>query len=326
MRFRLGDENKPVSSGDDCINTDDVDHVIFDHISASWGIDGNHDLRRGGNFTLQWSIYAEALHDSLHKKGPHAMLASFRDLTASISLHHNLFASSRERHPTLGGSPRTDPEAIADFRNNVIYNVAGATNLGNCKINMVNNCFRPGPNTPDDHMPLAVKAENRGATKVFVTGNAFEGADELNRDNFRAIDFLRWSKGNYLRTTLAEIRVDDEFSLAANRAQTQSAMEAYELVLSEAGASLSRDAADTRLVQGVQNRTHRMIDSQREVGGWPELRSLDPRSDRDLDGMPDQWESEHDTNPDDALDGNRDRDNDGYTNLEEYLNSLVPAH
>ena len=56
------------------------------------------------------------------------------------------------------------------------------------------------------------------------------------------------------------------------------------------------------------------------------LQSLAPRSDRDLDGMPDRWESEHETNPDDALDGNRDRDNDGYTNLEEYLNSLVPAH
>ena len=130
LRFRLGDHNKPRPSGDDCINTDDVDQVIFDHISASWGIDGNHDLRRGGNFTLQWSIYAEALNDSLHGKGPHAMLASFRDLTAGISLHHNLFASSRERHPTLGGSPRTDPQAIVDFRNNVVYNVEGRDEPG----------------------------------------------------------------------------------------------------------------------------------------------------------------------------------------------------
>lgn len=60
LRVRLGDENKPAAAGDDCLNTDDIDHVIFDHLSVSWGIDGNHDLRRGGNFTLQWSIYAEA--------------------------------------------------------------------------------------------------------------------------------------------------------------------------------------------------------------------------------------------------------------------------
>ena len=196
------------------------------------------------------------------------MLASFRDLTANISLHHNLFASSRERHRTLGGNPRTDPDAIVDFRNNVIYNVSGATNLGNCKINMVNNYFRPGPDTPDDHMPLAVKAENRGATKVFVTGNVFEGADELNRDNFRAIDLLRWSKGNYLRTTLAEIRVDDEFNLAANRPQTQSAMEAYELVLSEAGTSLSRDAADSPWCKAFKiELTVGSIRSARSAGG-----------------------------------------------------------
>jgi pectate lyase len=323
IRFRLGDRNKPRPAGDDCINTEDLDQVIFDHITASWGIDGNHDLRRGGNFTLQWSIYAEALHDSLHKKGPHAMLASFRDLTAGISLHHNLFASSRERHPTLGGSPRTDPKAIVDFRNNVIYNVEGATNLGNCKINVVNNYFRPGPNSPANHRPLAVKAENRGATKAYVAGNVFEGAAELNRDNFLSIDVDRWSKGNYLHVVLDDVRNDGEFNLGENRPQTQSATGAYESVLKWAGASLKRDAADDRLVQGIRDRSHRRIDSQDEVGGWPELRSRPPRLDRDRDGMPDQWETECGLNPGNPADRNADRDADGYTNLEEYLNSLV---
>ena len=65
---------------------------------------GTHGVR---TLQLQWSIYAEALNHSLHDKGSHAMLASFRDLTAGITLHHNLLASSRERHPTLGGSPLT---------------------------------------------------------------------------------------------------------------------------------------------------------------------------------------------------------------------------
>jgi hypothetical protein len=68
-----------------------------------------------------------------------------------------------------------------------------------------------------------------------------------------------------------------------------------------------------------------MIDSQDEVGGWPELKTKPAPSDRDRDGMPDQWEKDHGLNPDDASDGNRDRDNDGYTNLEEYLNGLVPS-
>jgi hypothetical protein len=325
LRIRLGDQNKPRPSGPDCIDTTDIDHVIFDHLSAGWGIDGNHDLRRGGNFTLQWSIYAEALNNSLHHKGSHAMLASFRDLTAGISLHHNLLASSRERHPTLGGSPRTDPKALADFRNNVIYNLEGATNLGNCKINVINNYYRPGPNTPTDRLPLAIKAENRGATKVYLSGNLFEGTNKFDRDNLLAVDFVRWAKGNYLTTTAAEVRHDSEFSLD-KIPFTQSARYAYETVLARSGASLVRDAADTRIVKGVRDRTHHMIDSQDEVGGWPELKTKPAPSDRDRDGIPDRWENDHGLHPDDASDGNRDRDNDGYTNLEEYLNGLVSSN
>lgn len=325
LRIRLGDKNKPRPSGPDCIDTTDIDHVIFDHLSAGWGIDGNHDLRRGGNFTLQWSIYAEALNHSLHDEGPHAMLGSFRDLTAGISLHHNLFASSRDRHPTLGGSPRTNPNAVADFRNNVIYNVEGATNLGNCKINVINNYFRPGPNTPRERLPMALKAENRGAPKVYVSGNLFEGTNKFDRDNMLAVDFVRWAKGNYLTTTAAEVRQESEFSLDGDAPHTQSARNAYETVLATSGASLVRDAADARLVKGVRDRTHCMIDSQDEVGGWPELKTKSAPSDRDRDGMPDQWEKDHGLNPDDYEDGNRDRDKDGYTNLEEYLNGLVSS-
>jgi hypothetical protein len=325
LRIRLGDQNKPRPSGPDCIDTTDIDHVIFDHISAGWGIDGNHDLRRGGNFTLQWSIYAEALNHSLHDEGSHAMLGSFRDLTAGISLHHNLLASSRDRHPTLGGSPRTNPNAVADFRNNVIYNVEGATNLGNCKINVINNYFRPGPNTTRDRLPMALKAENRGAPKVYLSGNLFEGTSKFDRDNMLAVDFVRWAKGNYLTTTAEEVRQDSENSLDGNVPVTQSARDAYETVLARSGASLFRDAADAGLVQGVRDRTHRMIDSQDEVGGWPELKTKPAPSDRDRDGMTDQWEMNQGLDPEDASDGNHDRDNDAYTNLEEYLNCLASS-
>jgi pectate lyase len=324
LRARLGDKNKQPGAPD-CINTDDVDHVIFDHISASWGIDGNHDLRRGGNFTLQWSIYAEALNNSLHQKGSHAMLASFRDLTDSISLHHNLFASSRDRHPTLGGSPRTKADAIADFRNNVIYNVSGATNLGNCRINVVNNLYRVGPNTPENSRPLAAKTENAGALQVFLQGNGFEGQPSLTRDNSRAIDFNRWRNGNYLATSLERVLVPKAFDVGGAEPKTESAEVAYEKVLQHAGASKRRDAADERLIDGVRARTNRLINSQDEVGGWPALASQPVPKDSDQDGMPDDWERAHGLDPADPQDGNHDSNGDGYTNLEDYLNGLCPA-
>ncbi len=324
LRVRLGDKNKPPVSAPDCMNTDDVDHVIFDHVSASWGIDGNHDLRRGGNFTVQWSIYCEALNHSLHEKGAHAMLASFRDLTASISLHHNLFASSRDRHPTLGGSPRTKPDAIADFRDNVVYNVTGATNLGNCQINVINNVYRPGPNASKEYMPLATKFENEGALRVFLAGNVFDEHPQLTADNYRAIDFDRWVKGNYLQTSLERVRSAAPFDVGEAEPRTESATAAYERVLQFAGASRRRDAVDIRLVQGVRDQTNRLIDSQDEVGGWPQLKSEPAAKDSDQDGMPDFWEMAQGLNSEDASDRNGDRNHDGYTNLEEYLNSLCP--
>jgi pectate lyase len=323
MRFRLGDDNKPRPTGPDCLNTNDVDHVTFDHISVSWGIDGNHDLRRGGNFTLQWSIYAEALNDSLHEKGTHAMLASFRELTDSISLHHNLFASSRERHPTLGGSPRTKAEAIVDFRNNVIYNLSGATNLGNCHINVIDNYYVPGPNTPQGAKPLATKTENAGALRAFLHGNVFVGNQDWTAHNDRAIDFNRWSKGSYLLTSLETIRAKQAFDVGAAGPHTDTAEVAYDRVLRQAGASHPRDEADLRLVEGVRAGTHRLIDSQREVGGWPSLSSRPAAVDTDGDGMPDAWETQHGLDPADAADGAQDGDGDGYTYLEAYLNGLV---
>jgi hypothetical protein len=51
--------------------------------------------------------------------------------------------------------------------------------------------------------------------------------------------------------------------------------------------------------------------------------AIDGTQDGDRDGMPDQWETAHSLNPNDPADGSRDHNNDGYTNLEEYLNCLI---
>ena len=42
--------------------------------------------------------------------------------------------------------------------------------------------------------------------------------------------------------------------------------------------------------------------------------------------MPDAWELAHGLDPKNAADAAQDRDGDGYTNIEEYVNSLVPAN
>ena len=96
-------------------------------------------------------------------------------------------------------------------------------------------------------------------------------------------------------------------------------------VLADAGASFpSRDIIDARIVTDVIDKTGHSIsttDDQPE-GAWPTLNSLPAPTDTDQDGMPDEWELAVCLNPNDAGDRNGDRDGDGYTNLEEYLNWL----
>ncbi|MBY0374950.1 MAG: thrombospondin type 3 repeat-containing protein, partial [Bryobacteraceae bacterium] len=94
-------------------------------------------------------------------------------------------------------------------------------------------------------------------------------------------------------------------------------------VLRGGGASKARDRVDQRLVEQVQSRTGRIINSPREVGGLPVIAPATALPDSDNDGMPDEWERRNGLNPMDPSDGARPSAS-GYTNLEVYLNSLVP--
>jgi hypothetical protein len=78
-------------------------------------------------------------------------------------------------------------------------------------------------------------------------------------------------------------------------------------------------------VSEVRQRKGSIIDTQEQVGGWPTLRSKVGPVDSDDDGMPDSWERRHGLNPHDPTDGSADKDGNGYTNLEEYLNSIRPS-
>jgi hypothetical protein len=105
---------------------------------------------------------------------------------------------------------------------------------------------------------------------------------------------------------------------------TQEAPDAHLAVLRSGGANLPRrDAVDQRIVKDVLKGTGRIIKSQSEVSGWPDLQSAPAPRDSDGDGMPNAWEQQHGLNPNDAADSSLDGNGDGYTNVEDYLNSLV---
>ena len=105
---------------------------------------------------------------------------------------------------------------------------------------------------------------------------------------------------------------------------------AYEQVLKNAGASLYRDAVDTRIVGEVKSGKttygeNGLIDSQEEVGGYPDLTQTGATlADSDGDGMPDEWETANGLNPDKKNDAAQYTLSSDYTNIEVYINSLVP--
>jgi pectinesterase len=329
LRFRLGDETK---TSEDVINVGPEKQgcrdVIFDHLTATWGIDGIMDVYAADRFTMQWCLFGEALNDSTHeKKEPHAMLMSFRKIKGNISIHHNLLFSSRDRHPTLGGypPPQSSADSIFDFRNNVIYNWEGSCNLATGRFNLIGNYWLPGPNTkPYEHeMPIQPKAEAQNVTTGFFAANLFESKSEWNRDNYAA---FQWGVrgGKYIGNVTAEKFIQPfEIVPESDRPATQNAEAAYELVLTKAGASKVRDSADERIILGIKARTHHRIDSQKEVGGWPKLKNAESPKDSDRDGMSDTWEKAQHLNPEDPAD-RVGIQKDGYTNLEHYLNEMVP--
>ena len=320
LRARLGDASGVQS---DAISVGRGHRIVIDHVSTSWSVDetlsvsANYANPDDGPYdvTVQWSIIAESLNRSVHDKGQHGYGTLTRGGRGSkFSFHHNLWASHSARMPRPGNYTDrvADPVgAFFDFRNNVFYNWGGEASGYNADTkslaayNFVGNAYWPGPDTKGR---MAFK-EGNSLAKAFFAANAMDGT--VPADPWSLVTGVS-GPANRLAAAIDMPAVT-----------TQSWDTANERVLSIAGASKSRDSVDQRILAGVRSRTHRIVDSETQVGGWPTLASTTPPKDSDGDGMPDAWERKAKLNPSDAADGAVARDAGGYTNLEEYLNSLV---
>jgi len=313
IRSRLGDLS--AQQVDSITLVSGAENVIVDHCSASWSVDEALSLSGNVfNVTVQWCLIAEALNQSKHVKGPHGY-GSLSRATGFISWHHNLWAHNKARNPRLGDNYDKPPYPTFDVRNNVIYDygdIASGLTQGVLKVNYVANYIRPGPSSKAG-TPIHIGGPSD--LRFFIRENVFEGNEGLTADNALFFDPVMIEGKRQVQT------VAEPFHMLA--VTTVSAHKAYEAVLQMAGASLPRrDSVDARIVEEVRQRKGSIIDSQNQVGGWPELKSTTPPVDSDNDGMPDSWERSHGLNPKDASDSAADKNKDGYTNLEEYLNSI----
>jgi pectate lyase len=327
IRVRLGDldtlNQSDAFSGERCHN------VIIDHCSVSWSIDEAMSLyRQIENVTVQWCFISESLRFSHHLKGEHGYGGIWGG--KNTSWHHNLLAHHSSRNPRFDRGLEN-----VDFRNNIIYNWKYNSTYGGeasskrrSTINVTANYYKAGPATDDGPMRNRIVnpwSNLYGWGLWYIAQNEVFNHPEITNDNWK---YGVQGIGN---ETISFIRVDEPFPIVSISQQTP--QEAYRCILAHGGASLpNRDSIDRRIVWEVENDTalyggktgsHTgIIDSQNDVGGWPELKSIPAPRDSDHDGMPDDWEINHMLNPKDSEDRNIIH-TDGYTMLEEYLNSLT---
>lgn len=316
IRVRMGDEK---AQQHDCMSVIRQKDIIIDHCSFSWATDEVASCYDNENFTMQWCIISESLNNSVHQKGEHGYGGIWGGMGATF--HHNLFAHHNSRMPRFCGSRyhKMPEREIVDFRNNVIYNWKSnnsyAGELGNH--NMVGNYYKPGPATPKSKRERILNPYPPYG-KFYLSGNILEGNKIITNDNWKGV--------------IAD-HPDSAFAAQPTAVEAithQVADDAYTAVTNGVGANHIRDAVDIRIIAEVENGTalagpdhDGIIDTQTQVGGWPDLKTYGVKKDTDRDGMPDDWEKKHKLNPKDGSDHALYKLDKKFTNIEVYLSDII---
>ena len=331
IRCRLGNESliKDATTDYDALSVNDSRNILIDHCSFSWSVDECVSCYGNENFTLQYCFITESLRNAGHVKGAHGYGGIWGGQNATF--HHNLLAHHDSRNPRFDHDyVDTKYAGPIDFVNNVVYNWGGNSayggegsthGKGGRHINMVANCFKPGPSTKssvntrlvDPWTTCSNCTDACGGTvtapKIYLTDNKMTSSADVTADNWKGSTKSMSVAGTETRWTEGMTLLDEE----------QTADEAYETVLTKAGCSWYRDAVDERIVNDVRNGSGSLIDKPADVGGWPDLNGESTIVDSDNDGMPDEWETEYGLDPDDRKDARLQTLVEGYTNLEVYL-------
>ena len=334
----LVDRSNPADRDAMTLNRDpDAYNIVVDHSTLIWGPDigGISFLNGVHDATVSNSIVGEGLYLSHHPEATmdeagHSMALNITQLTAGtyplrITVHHNLLTTSDNRNPRVIGGENID------VVNNVIYNWGSSSSQGDPRsLNLINNFYIRGPMTsnPETFYVWMPKVEAGGSLhygSVYESGNVAEG-------------FVRQLKGPM------EVYTNTLFTPFSMALHEDSPEVAYQKVLRDAGANRQasgllgyfrnvRDSVDQRIIDNLRNRTGSFfngIDYDNVEGfsaiTWPELKGGIGALDQDLDGMPDIWELIyfHKSSRGSQGKSSADYDQDGYTDVEEYLNQTNP--
>ena len=286
-------------------------------------------------------MIAESLRNSAHQKGAHGYGGIAGGKFATF--HHNIYAHHDSRNPRLGeyAGSKFALTDLTDFRNNVIYNWGHNNIYGGeaMNVNIVNNYYKPGPATMTTKRIVSIDKNEKPNTEVyniwgkyFVSGNVVEGSPEVTEDNWDLGVFNQMKPSyNVTQADKNSIKIDQPHDIQ-NNVVTDSPKMAYEKILKIGGASLVRDAVDLHIIKDVKSgsftyngskgSSNGIIDSQNDVGGFPDLKPGKVLLDSDNDGMPDEWEIKNKLDPKKANANGRDLNKD-YDNIEVYTHDIV---
>ena len=354
IRCRMGDEKQ---TEDDAMNLytgdNNLQDVIIDHCSLSWSTDECGTFYGMTNFTLQWCILSESLRNSVHGKGKHGYGGIWGGSNATY--HHNLLAHHDSRNPRLDHDYVSTLKGPVSLVNNVIYNWGDNSTYGGesandnndyKKYNVINNYYKPGPATASGKVrfidPWTKACDNctkKTGSGTIVPGHFYMDGNVMDGDAVKTDD--NWKGTTASDEVIASIKAASPFAWTEkeSRISLHKADLAFTQVLAYAGASLKRDAVDKRVsnetkngnytYKGSNGSSNGFIDTQADVGGWPEYKATDDEkalvTDSDGDGIPDWFETKAGLDKTAAADGNaKTLDKNGrYTNLEMYLHYLV---
>ena len=251
-----------------CTVTADYAHdIIFDHVSISWGRWDNLHIKESKNITLQYCLIGEAID-------PQRFGALFENPT-NITVHHCLWINNQSRNPKA--------KANIEFVNNIIYNwgtngFVGGHSAADHYQDIINNYFIAGPNSSKSFISQFSKTDHvyQRGNRVDLDKNGHLNGREVTDDDFLKVGATVLQNASYLSLPASHI---------------ESAIEAYETVIKEAGASLKRDEVDSRLIRHIKSKGKEgmIIHSEEEVGGLKPIRSQKLKNqDTDSDGMQDQ--------------------------------------
>lgn len=334
--------------------------IVLDHNSFSWGVDESVSTYTIGStaesngepydVTMSWNIVSESLNNSTHGGGEpkHSknMLLGTEKSRGNFSIHHNLMAHGIDRNPRVVVSGKTD--VINNIAYNSLYNTevtwqyTSARKSGPQYVNLIGNFYQYGESSiasgdskPRHLINLRGDVSGTPTSQQFI--RAFIGigpnGESLN-PNYIEDRRITWTSKYPASNGRPDVNQAREDVMNGNYEMYQkhatpfitatSAQVAFDQVLSKAGATLpKRDSVDARVAAETRNDTGKVIDSPSQVGGWPTMRSGAAPTDSDRDGMPNTWETARGLNSNSNVDASADRDSDGYTNLEEYLEGVV---